>query len=331
MEHKYKHNDFISSSNITLDIVYTYVNTTDEKWLKKVKSYKPTFGDELNKQRFNYFGEIIFSLQTVQEFMPWINNIFIIHDDQVFDTSFLKPEFRNKIKFINHKEIIPEKYLPVFNSMLIELFISEIPNLSDYFIYLNDDLFIGDYLSQSFFFDKDRVFKQYIFDNNKPYDLNRLQGEPHLIRLINVHNIVKKVLKKNKYYRSMHGGWHLNKYILKLTFKLFKNIWLKMLKTQKFRTYNEDTYEFLTLSSIMAEHYKISKTITSCKKIFTLQKPLNDKFYNLLIRIKPYYFTINNLDESQKKWWLLLTKNYIKKYSNNKYNTFVKNIKYLLH
>jgi hypothetical protein len=47
------------------------------------------------------------------------------------------------------------------------------------------------------------------------------------------------------------------------------------------------------------------------------------------MKIKPTYFIINNLDESQKKWWLLLVKNYIK--NTDKYNNFIKNINNLLH
>ena len=89
-------NNFISSPNIQLDFVYTYVNTTDPKWINKVKKFKPTYGNDLNKQRFNYNGEIFFSLLTVQKFMPWVRKIFIVHDDQKFNIDFLNNEMKIK-------------------------------------------------------------------------------------------------------------------------------------------------------------------------------------------------------------------------------------------
>ena len=45
---------------MTLDLVYTYVNTTDSKWINKVLKYKATYGDNLNKKRFNFLGKYSF-------------------------------------------------------------------------------------------------------------------------------------------------------------------------------------------------------------------------------------------------------------------------------
>jgi hypothetical protein len=313
-------NTFISSPDVTLDIVYTYVNTTDNNWINKVKKFKPSYGNNLNKERFNYNGEIFFSLETVQKFIPWIRKIFIVHDNQEFNLDFLNDDFKKKIKFVDHKKIIPSKYLPVFNSMLIEMFIANIKGLSDNFIYLNDDVFIGDYLTHNFFFDNNRVLKQFLKNNKDGYSLNRLNNDPHLIRLINVHNLVKKVFHKNKYYISNHGSWNLNKYACQITFKLFKNIFKKMLKSQRFRIYNKDTYEFLTLSSIIAEELKIVKTVNNQKFIYQIHEDLNNTHVRQIFKIKPKIFIINNLNERQTKEWNNLKNKYLKLFSNNKYD-----------
>jgi hypothetical protein len=318
--------NLIRAPDMTLDIVYTYVNTTDLKWINKVKKYKPTYGDNLNIKRFNYFGEIIFSLKTVEKYFSWVNNIYIVHDDQEFDISFLTQKIRNKIKFIDHKEIIPNQYLPVFNSMLIEMFISEIPNLTDFFIYLNDDVFFGNYVTHDFFFDNNGIFKHFLVDMKKEYNSNRLINEPHLIRLTNVHNLTKKLFKQDFYYKSLHASWNLNKYAMKITFKLFNNFFLKMLETQRFRLYNEDTYEFLLLSSIMAEHLKIARKFNIFKKIFILQDNIDVQKYNYIIKSRPSIFVINNLDVSQLKVWNLLQQNYLKKDDDSKYNNIKNNI-----
>ena len=323
MKYKKHKNNYISCPNITLDIVYTYVNTTDKKWIQKVKKYKPSYGNNLNKARFNYNGEIFFSLKTVQKFIPWIRKIYIVHDNQEFNLDFLNDNFKKKIKFIDHKRIIPSKYLPVFNSMLIEMFIANIKGLSDNFIYLNDDMFIGNYLTQNFFFDNNRVLKQFLRYKKDGFNTNRLKNEPHLIRLINVHNLIKKVFNKDKFYISNHGSWNLNKYACQITFKIFKNLFKIMLKTQRFRTYNKDTYEFLTLSSIIAEELKIAKIINSQKLIYQVQDNLNNEHIKKIFNIRPKIFIINNLDDEQKKYWEYLRNKYLKLFNNDKY----KNIK----
>lgn len=39
-----------------------------------------------------------------------------------------------------HRDIIPEKYLPTFNSTTIEMFLCKIDGLAEHFIYSNDDM-----------------------------------------------------------------------------------------------------------------------------------------------------------------------------------------------
>ena len=51
------------------------------------------------------------------------------------------------IKVITHEEIFENKeHLPTFNPDAIELYLHRIPGLSDKFLYLNDDMFIGNNL-----------------------------------------------------------------------------------------------------------------------------------------------------------------------------------------
>lgn len=67
-----------------------------------------------------------------------IRNLYLVvaYESQV-------PEWldRDKVNVIYHRDIIPEKYLPTFNSTTIEMFLYRIPGLSEYFILANDDMF----------------------------------------------------------------------------------------------------------------------------------------------------------------------------------------------
>ena len=109
-----------------MDVVYTFVASNDEKWQKKYEKYKgKSFISEGYNPRYNYCGEIIASLLFLQKNVINVRKIFIVSDEQKLDIKFLSTEIQNKIRFIDHKQIIPNEYLPTFNSNVIEIFYGE--------------------------------------------------------------------------------------------------------------------------------------------------------------------------------------------------------------
>ena len=71
-----------------------------------------------------------------------------------------------------HEDFIPQEYLPTFNSTCIEMFLHQIPNLSEYFLYANDDIFVIQPLIETHFFKRGKV-KTHTF---KGGDFNLLYG-----------------------------------------------------------------------------------------------------------------------------------------------------------
>ena len=63
-----------------------------------------------------------------------------------------------KIKIVDHTELLPKEILPTFNSSVLDYFIYKIPDLSEHFLYANDDMFINADLSPSFFFNEEFPF-----------------------------------------------------------------------------------------------------------------------------------------------------------------------------
>ena len=59
-----------------------------------------------------------------------------------------------KIKLVTHSQIMPQNALPTFSSPAIEACIVNIPNLSDRFLYSNDDMYIVKTVSEKTFFNK---------------------------------------------------------------------------------------------------------------------------------------------------------------------------------
>lgn len=143
-------------STFPIDLVYLWVDGADPKWLAKKNAAlaaagKNTVSLSAVTGRFDDNDELLFSLRSVEMFMPWINHVYIVTDNQT-------PKWLNtknpKVTVINQNDIVPAEYLPLFNSGAIEMFLGNIPGLSEHFIYANDDMMVGRPIGPEFFFDE---------------------------------------------------------------------------------------------------------------------------------------------------------------------------------
>lgn len=147
--------DFIPSDHPLIDLVYTWVDGNDPLWIAKRKNLSgSTFSNDDSDcvGRYANNDELKYSLRSVERYAPWIHKIYIITDRQI-------PEWLDisnpKIKIIDHTEIMPAEALPCFNSQVIEHCICNIPDLTEHFLYANDDTFINRYVSPRDFFASD--------------------------------------------------------------------------------------------------------------------------------------------------------------------------------
>lgn len=122
---------------IKIDIVYTWVDDT-------------ILDKNIASAQLKNNNEILYSLRSVCKYAKWFNHIFLIVSDTQKLPNWLDT---TKIFIIRHSQIIPKKYLPTFNSIAIESFIHYIPNLSEYYIYFNDDMILLNQTFISDFFD----------------------------------------------------------------------------------------------------------------------------------------------------------------------------------
>ena len=131
-----------------ISFVYTWVDGSDID-LSNIKS-KYNGGNRNVNSRDRSADELLYSLRSLKKYIPWHNGtIFIVTDNQI-------PRWLNinnsQIKIINHQEIIPKYINPTFDSSTIECFLDKIPDITDIFIYLNDDFFFNNFVHPSFFF-----------------------------------------------------------------------------------------------------------------------------------------------------------------------------------
>ena len=148
--------DPFAAANYPIDVVYTWVDSSDPAWQSRRRAaVVESDGSELNPlavndSRFTSRDELKYSLRSVAAFANWVRHIYLVTDDQIpdwLDTS------SDRITVVSHKELFPDSSaLPTFNSHAIETVLHRIPGLSEHFLYMNDDVFIGRPITPGLFF-----------------------------------------------------------------------------------------------------------------------------------------------------------------------------------
>jgi hypothetical protein len=145
----------VSDITFPVDVVYTWVDDSDPRWQERRAKRRAGLGlaaeasgDEA--ARFRNRDELRYSLRSLAMFAPWVRKIHLVTDDQTpewLDTS------RTDIEVVSHRDVFTDpSCLPTFNSHAIESQLHHIDGLSEHFLYMNDDVFIGRPLSAQRFF-----------------------------------------------------------------------------------------------------------------------------------------------------------------------------------
>ena len=181
--------------NDHIDIVIPWVDGADPAWLAEKAKYQPDSKSDVGVNRYRDWGTMKYWFRGIEKFAPWINKIHFITWGHL--PKWLNTE-NPKLHIVNHKDYIPEEYLPVFSSHPIELNMHRIEGLSEKFVYFNDDTFLISPVTPETF-----------FQNNLPVD-NMVEvvmrfmpgGIDHIIgndmSIINKHFPKGETIRKNK-------------------------------------------------------------------------------------------------------------------------------------
>ena len=142
-----------------IDLVVPYVDSNDLNWQKLFDKYNPVKNKSVEAinaiNRFRGQGDVFkYWFRCVEKNMPWINNIYLVVQSKSQVPYWLNT---NKVKVVLHSEIIPEEFLPTFNSTTIEMFLWKIPDLAEKFIYSSDDFFAFNPMKPDDFFEGDKL------------------------------------------------------------------------------------------------------------------------------------------------------------------------------
>lgn len=118
-----------------MDVVITYVDGRDPLWQE---DYERVVGGEALSKRFRDWDTLRYLFRGIGKFMPYVRKVHLVvaRESQVPDWID-----RKAVHMVLHRDIIPEAYLPTFNSSMIEMFLHRIEDLEERFLYFNDDMF----------------------------------------------------------------------------------------------------------------------------------------------------------------------------------------------
>lgn len=209
-----------------IDFVITWVDNTDVKWQKSKEEYNPTNKkDESNSMiRYRDWGTLKYWFRAIERNANWVNKIYFVTCGQV--PSWLNVD-NPKLVLINHEDYIPKEFLPTFNSNVIELFFNRIPNLSEKFVYFNDDVFVLNPIDESYFFESNLPKDALVFNAVSVNSKNSIIEHTVLNNLEILSNYFdkKSIIKNNK--RKVYNikyGKDLIKSILLSPWKYFTGI-----------------------------------------------------------------------------------------------------------
>lgn len=186
-----------------IDFVLLWVDDNDPKWIDEYNKYRTDDGDT-RSLRYRDMDLLKYWFRAVEKFTPWVNNIYFVTCGQ-------KPDFLNvdhpKLKCVDHKDFIDQKYLPTFSSHAIEVNLHRIKGLSERFVYFNDDMFVVSPMKKTDFFVDGKPCEAAVMDMFVPIR-EPLFTPPCANTVVINRNFVKKdVLKKNfrRFYSLKYG------------------------------------------------------------------------------------------------------------------------------
>lgn len=213
----------MKTRNNKIDVIITWVDGSDPAWVEEKNKFLPE-NAKINsftngQNRFEDQGLLKYWFRGIEKYMPWVNKVHFV-------TWGHYPSWLNldnpKLHIVTHKDFIPAKYLPTFNSNSILLNLHRIPDLADNFVYFNDDMFVINECEENNF-----------FKSNLPCDMAVLNPifapdkDPFWDMMLNNVMVINKNFDKKSSIRKNRRKWYALNYGFK---NIIRNVCLKPYK-----------------------------------------------------------------------------------------------------
>ena len=275
-----------------IDAVITWVDGSKPDYQRKLKEYL-TDNNTLKRQYFQA-NEINLCVASIVKYAPFIRRIFIVTDKQRPNLDSIKHLVTlDKVEIIDHEEIFRDNKdcLPTFNIRSIDALLFKIKNLSDKFIYFNDDMFLVKETSQEDWFINNKAVLTGVWA--KTYNKQVIKTISHRIKkFLNVRPSFNAAQSRaanivgfhDKYFKSYHCGRPQIKSVIKNFYDINSERLTNQIK-HKFR----DGRQYMPYS--LCWHLLIKKNLyveSSTNKLVEINKSKNlsaKKLENILISI----------------------------------------------
>ena len=195
-----------------IPIVYLWVDGSDREYKKRYSL--------LVNSRNRDNDDLKYSLRSLETYMPWWKGkLYIVTDNQ--QPSWLMLD--DNIIIVDHNDIIPEEYLPTFNSHFIQRYVHNIEGIEDNFLLFDDDFILNDSLEPEDFIKDGILINKFNHTVIHPDKLN-IKSNLWKASVYQTMNILKDKLNDNfdKLYLN-HSPYVLSKKSIIECNELFKN------------------------------------------------------------------------------------------------------------
>ena len=249
-----------------IDIVLPWVDGADPKWISERDKYQNNKKNDLI--RFRDWGLLKYWFRSIETYAPWVNRVHFITCGQI-------PKWLNinepHLNIVNHSDFIPRQFLPTFSSHVIELNMHRIKELSESFVYFNDDIFLTSMTSDKDFFiegkpcDMAVLYPNLVNGNSSQFDHIMLNVSEYFDRHFDFKNVISKNLMG---WYSFKYGKSLLKNILLSPFPEFPGLML---------LHQPQSYHLSTLKEVWeTDSFKILET---CEHKFRTDSDVNQYIF----------------------------------------------------
>ncbi len=265
--------------NAPIDIILPWVDGSDPIWQAEKDRYD-TYR-QAPTVRYQSWDNLQYIFRAIEKNMPWVRRVFLVTAGHI-------PRWLNinceKLVLIKHRDYIPSKYLPTFNSNVIEMNYFRIEALSENYILFNDDLFPVQPISEEYYFRdnvpcEEAVETHFILKADKGMDLQMNYACVNNMVLLNRNFDKQEVIQKNqeKWFHPIYGErleqninlkfWHhFESFVypheaMPMKKSILKEIWekepemLDIASQNKFRSYSDVTQRLITMWQICSGNF----------------------------------------------------------------------------
>ena len=303
----------------SIDAVITWVDGSDEDYKKKIENHLTTSTNY--KKQYLQANEIEYCVKSILKFAPFVRRIFIVTDNQ-------KPSFNdledlivsNKVKIVDHKEIFKgyEKYLPTFNIRSIDAMLHRIEDLSEKFVYFNDDVFLINKIREEDWFVENKVVL--IGKWAKSYSINPIKVLSEKFKKVfglrpSFNASQSKAANitgfKKEYFKSYHTARPQIKSLIKEFYHKNPGSLIDQIK-YRFRHYNQFMPYSLCWHLLIKENRAIIKGVKELKEIQQTQNLNAKQMISILEKLDDTkeikYLNIQDLNYASKDVFMIFDK-----------------------